>query len=193
MLIHKSKLSRFLSYVLRHDPASIGIELSKGGWVPIDELMRKAKAAGKGFRREDLLQVIETNDKKRFTLSQDGQRVRAAQGHSVSVSLGLEPVEPPAVLFHGTATRTLDAIWSGGLRPQTRQQVHLSINRETAETVGQRHGKAVVLVVDAQAMHREGFKFYRADNGVWLTDHVPRAFLSFGSGPVDDLVVPPAP
>ncbi|MGY3581476.1 putative RNA 2'-phosphotransferase [Bradyrhizobium sp. USDA 4341] len=193
MPLDKSKLSRFLSFVLRHNPGSIDLQLNEEGWVRIDELMRKAKAVGKGFRRDDLLEVIATNDKQRFTLSPDGQRIRAAQGHSIAVKLGLEPLEPPPRLYHGTASRSLDAIWSDGIRPQRRQQVHLSLNRETAERVGQRHGKPVVLVIDADAMHREGFKFYQADNGVWLTDHVPPAYLAFSSGADDELVPPPAP
>ena len=147
----------------------------------IDELIKKAGAAGRKFRREDLLDVVATNDKKRFSLSEDGLRIRAAQGHSIAVDLGLPPREPPQVLYHGTATRFLDTIWSEGLKPQARRQVHLSTDAATALRVGQRHGKPIVLQIDAHAMQAHGFKFYFADNGVWLTDSVPREFLSFST------------
>jgi putative RNA 2'-phosphotransferase len=171
------QLSKFLSFVLRHKPDAIGLTLSPDGWVAIDELIEKAEAAGTRFERDDLLHVVATSDKKRFSISEDGLRIRAAQGHSVQVELGLLPQEPPAVLYHGTATRFLDSIRLHGLKPQARQQVHLSSDEATAQRVGQRHGKPVVLTVDARAMHAAGICFYCADNGVWLTDEVPPKFL----------------
>jgi putative RNA 2'-phosphotransferase len=185
MPAEKAKLSRFLSFVLRHGPDSIGLKLDAQGWAKIDDLMARARAAGKGFQRDELLLVVETSDKKRFTISPDGLRIRAAQGHSIKVELGLDPAEPPPVLYHGTATRFLDAIWSIGLKPQSRRQVHLSVDVATGTRVGQRHGKPVILVVDAKGMQEQGFEFYRADNGVWLTDHVPKAFLTFGPAVMD--------
>lgn len=178
MSVDPIKLSKFLSLVLRHQPDAIGIALDPQGWVPLDELIAKADAAGTRFSRDDLLHVVETREKRRFTLSADGQRIRAAQGHSVSVELGLVPQQPPAVLYHGTATRYLDAILADGLKPQARQQVHLSLDEETARRVGQRHGKPVILTADAARMHAEGFKFNVADNGVWLTDRVPAEYLA---------------
>jgi putative RNA 2'-phosphotransferase len=151
--------------------------LSPQGWASIDELIIKSHTAGTRFSREDLLRVVENNDKKRFTLSDDGQRIRAAQGHSVTVELGLTPREPPPVLFHGTATRFVESILSEGLKPQSRQQVHLSADEATAHRVAQRHGEPVILPVEALRMHANGFHFFLADNGVWLTDRVPPEFL----------------
>ncbi len=174
---HLVKLSKFLSYVLRHRPDEIGITLGDQGWVDVDELLTKAKAAGHEISRQELQQVVDTSDKKRFSFSDDGRRIRAAQGHSVSVELGLTPQEPPAKLYHGTATRFLNAILREGLKAQARQHVHLSSDLDTATRVGQRHGKVVVLTVDAGNMHAAGFVFYRSDNGVWLTDKVPMEFL----------------
>jgi putative RNA 2'-phosphotransferase len=176
------QLSKFLSFVLRHKPDAVGLTLSPDGWVNIDELIEKADAAGTRFHRDDLLHVVATSDKKRFSVSEDGLRIRAAQGHSVPVELGLLPQEPPAVLYHGTATRFLGSIRSHGLKPQARQQVHLSIDEATAQRVGQRHGKPIVLKVDARAMHATGIRFYRAENGVWLTDEVPPKFLRTDEG-----------
>ena len=180
-ILSKLKLRKFLSFVLRHDQETIGLRLDAQGWARIDELIRKASAAGRKFRREDLLDVVAINDKKRFSLSDDGLRIRATQGHSVALDLGLPPREPPQVLYHGTATRFLGAIWSEGLKPQARQQVHLSTDAATALLVGQRHGKPIVLQIDAHAMHAHGFKFYLADNGAWLTDCAPPEFLAFST------------
>jgi putative RNA 2'-phosphotransferase len=179
------QLSKFLSFVLRHQPDAIGLALDSQGWASIDELVEKGNAARTQFSREDLLLVVKTNDKKRFSISADGLRIRAAQGHSVSVGLGLSPQEPPSVLFHGTAIRFIESILREGLKPRARQQVHLSTDDATALRVGQRHGKAAVLKVDALRMHSKGFKFYLADNGVWLTDQVPPEFLATSSSKAD--------
>ena len=171
------QLSKFLSFVLRHKPDAIGISLDSEGWVSVDELIAKSHAAGNRFTRADLLYVVESNDKKRFSLSADAAMIRAAQGHSVDVDLGLTPKEPPVHLYHGTSTRFVASILVEGLKPKSRQQVHLSADEVTAQRVGQRHGKPSVLKVDALRMYRQGFKFFVADNGVWLIDHVPAEFL----------------
>ena len=170
-------LSKFVSFVLRHKPDSIGLALDPQGWAGIDDLIEKSGAAGTRFSRDDLRHIVETSDKKRFSISADGLRIRAAQGHSVAVELGLPPREPPATLYHGTATRFVEAILAEGLKPQSRQQVHLSIDLATAQRVGQRHGKPFIFKVDARRMHLQGFNFYLADNGVWLVDRVPPEFL----------------
>lgn len=172
------KLSKFLSLVLRHKPGAIGLALDPQGWVGIADLIERGNAAGTRFSRDDLLHVVETSDKKRFSVSDDGLRIRAAQGHSVAVELGLPAHEPPPVLYHGTATRFVESILQEGLKPQSRQQVHLSIDLSTAQRVGQRHGTPFIFRVDALRMHRQGFSFYLADNGVWLVDHVPPEFLA---------------
>jgi len=174
-----SKLSKFLSLILRHKPDAVGLSLDAQGWAPIAELIAKCSRAGTRFTREELLEVVGSSEKKRFTVSEDGKRIRAAQGHSIAVKLGLAPTEPPDKLFHGTATRFLDSIFAEGLSPKSRQQVHLSVDAATALRVGQRHGKPVILSVEALRMHQQGHAFYRADNGVWLTDHVPPAYLGF--------------
>lgn len=170
--------SKFLSYVLRHAPDSIGLTLDGEGWANTADLLAKANASGTSIDEATLHKIVAESDKKRFTLSEDGLRIRAAQGHSVAVDLGKPAIEPPAQLFHGTATRFLDAILLEGLRPGSRQQVHLSADRQTAQAVGQRHGKPAILSVDAAAMFAGGHKFYQADNGVWLIDAVPVEYLT---------------
>lgn len=171
--------SKFLSLVLRHDPARIGLELDPSGWVEVDVLLAAAQRAGVHIDRALLERVVAENDKRRFALSADGTRIRASQGHSVEVDLGLEPLRPPDVLFHGTASRFLDSIRRQGLIPGSRTHVHLSADEATARNVGQRHGSPLVLTVDAAAMYDAGHLFYRSDNGVWLTGAVPALHLRF--------------
>jgi putative RNA 2'-phosphotransferase len=171
------RISKYLARHLRHDPGRIGITLDPQGWVGVDELLAAAARDGFPFSRAELERVVATNDKRRYAL--DGDRIRASQGHSVAVDLGLPAVEPPAVLFHGTVGRSLPAIRAEGLKPMARQHVHLSPDRETATRVGARRGRPVILTVDAGAMHRAGHVFHRSENGVWLTAAAPPAFLRF--------------
>ena len=173
------EISKFLSFVLRHKPRAIGITLDNEGWVPVDELLAAATHHGRPISRQELSEVVAINDKKRFSFSPDGLRIRANQGHSVTIDLGLVPVEPPELLYHGTVERFLDSIRARGLIRGKRHHVHLSANRETAASVGQRRGGPVVLVVEAGCMHREGHHFYQSENGVWLTESVPPAYLRF--------------
>jgi putative RNA 2'-phosphotransferase len=173
------EISKFLSLVLRHRPEAIGLTLDAQGWAEVDELLRKAARNLPALRvnRAALEEVVATSDKQRFALSEDGKRIRANQGHSVKVDLGLVPRVPPEVLFHGTATRFLDSIRAQGLVPGERQQVHLSADYETAVKVGRRHGKAVVLKVLAGRMQAAGHQFFVSENGVWLVEAVPAEFL----------------
>ncbi|MEM6782420.1 MAG: RNA 2'-phosphotransferase [Bacteroidota bacterium] len=170
--------SKFLSLVLRHDPDRIGIALEAGGWTDTEALLDAANRHGVALHRTLLEHVVATNAKQRFALSDGGARIRANQGHSVHIDLGLTPVEPPAVLYHGTARKNLASIRAQGLVRGKRHHVHLSADTETAVRVGQRHGKPVVLTVDAARMQADGFVFYCSENGVWLTDAVPPTFLS---------------
>ena len=170
------KVSKVLSLILRHQPEKIGLELDTHGWVPVEDIITRAPIP---LSRDLIETVVRTNDKKRFTLSGDGRFIRASQGHSIPVDMGLKPVEPPALLYHGTAVRFLAAIRADGLTPQTRQHVHLSGDEATAHKVGQRHGRPVILEIPALAMHTAGQVFYRSDNGVWLTDHVPAEHIRF--------------
>lgn len=175
-----AKISKFLSYVLRNCPESIGLTLDKEGWADINRLITLAEKNGQTLDRATLMQVVNTNDKKRFSLSDDGQRIRAAQGHSSKqVDISYTPVVPPPQLFHGTATRFLALIKQQGLRPGSRQYVHLSADEATATNVGSRHGAPVVLAIDAAAMQAQEFQFFQADNGVWLTESVPVGFIRF--------------
>lgn len=170
--------SKFLSLVLRHAPERIGISLDAQGWTSLDDLIAKANAAGVTLDHAMILEIVATSEKQRFTLSANGTRIRAAQGHSVEVDLDLPPSVPPAILFHGTARTNIDAILAEGLKPGRRRHVHLSSNEETARRVGMRHGAPVIFRLDSARLHADGQTFWQADNGVWLTDHVAPAYLT---------------
>lgn len=172
--------SRLLAYVLRHAPGSVGLELGPGGWVPAGDLLAALAAHGHPLTRARLAQVVDAPGKKRFEL-RDGL-VRASQGHSAPVDLGLAAVTPPPVLYHGTVARFLASIAEHGLRPGRRVHVHLSADEATAAVVGKRRGAPVILRVDAAGLHARGHDFFLAANGVWLTGTVPPAFLSVAGG-----------
>lgn len=173
--------SKFLSLVLRHQPQSIGLVLDEAGWVPVDDLIEKANAAGKRLDRTLLQRVVETSDKQRFALSADGLRIRANQGHSIDVALGLAPAAPPPRLYHGTASRFLPSILANGLDRRQRHHVHLTEDLAIAADVGRRYGELVLLEIDAGRMAADGHVFWRSENAVWLTEAVPPAYLQVRS------------
>ncbi|CAI8731490.1 RNA 2'-phosphotransferase [Pseudomonas brassicacearum] len=174
----RDDISKLLSYVLRHAPESMGLVLDRDGWADIDNLISNANQHGHTFDYQMLHEVVETNEKKRFTLSEDGQRIRAAQGHSTG-QVQVQHVEktPPAQLYHGTASRFMASIEVQGLMPGSRHHVHLTESPETAMAVGKRYGQPVLLAVDVQGMREAGVRFFQADNGVWLVESVPAAHL----------------
>ena len=170
-------MSKRLSYVLRHRPDSVGLELDDAGWADVEELLDALAASGLPLSRAELEHVVTTNDKRRFAFDDTGTRIRASQGHSIAVDLGYAAQRPPAALFHGTPRRNLPRILAEGLRPGRRHAVHLSPDVPTALAVGRRRGPAAVLRVDAAGMAAGGATFARSANGVWLVDSVPPPFL----------------
>jgi putative RNA 2'-phosphotransferase len=176
----RTKISKFLSYVLRHEPQSIGLALDASGWAVVDDLLARCASAGHPISMEQLDEVVRTNEKKRFTFSDDRRKIRASQGHSVEVELGYAPSEPPVVLYHGTAEQFLPSIRATGLVKGNRHHVHLSANMQTARMVGDRRGRSVVLTIRAADMFQSGHLFFISDNQVWLTDHVPPQFIQEG-------------
>ena|ERR1043166_5013979 len=170
-------ISKFLSKHLRHEPETLGLTLAEGGWVDIDTLLAACTRHGFPITREQLDEVVQTSDKKRFGYDETGQRIRANQGHSTPVDLQLQPVEPPAILYHGSVEKNRTEILAFGLLKMKRHHVHLSHDISSALKVAQRHGRPVIFVIDSAAMHAKGHLFYCSVNGVWLTDHVPAEFL----------------
>ena len=172
-----TQYSKFLSLVLRHQPEAAGITLDRHGWADVPALLEGLQKTGRPVRMEMLEEIVRTDEKQRYAFNAEHTKIRANQGHSIPVELDLVPLTPPEVLWHGTAERFLGMIFADGLRPMSRQYVHLSADPETAQKVGQRHGKPVILRVAAGEMFRAGMQFYQAENGVWLTDTVPPAYL----------------
>jgi putative RNA 2'-phosphotransferase len=173
-----TQLSRFLSFVLRHKPEAIGIELDRNGWMDVDMLIKAVNQNGQYLTREILAEIVATDNKQRYIFSQDQKQIRASQGYSINVDLEFTPIDPPEFLYHGTAMRFVKQIMQEGLKPQKRQYVHLSADVKTATTVGKRHGEPVVLTVFAQKMHENGQLFYLSENKVWLTKYVQPEFLT---------------
>jgi putative RNA 2'-phosphotransferase len=176
---HLFKVSKFLSYVLRHRPDCVGITLTREGWADIEALIKAGAKAGKCLDRQLIQAVVANNDKKRFAISEDGRSIRAVQGHSNnSVYVRYLDKVPPETLYHGTATRFLSSIREKGLLAGSRQYVHLSQDPQAAAAVGRRHGRPFVLAIAAREMHERGFKFHQAENGVWLNKHVQIEFAA---------------
>jgi len=172
-----TRLSKFLSQHLRHQPAAIGLTLQAGGWVAVADLLAACAAHGHALTRDELEDLVEDNDKQRFAFDHTGHRIRAQQGHSVAVDLQLVPATPPAVLYHGTAPAALPAIRTTGLQKMSRHHVHLTTDAATARRVGQRRGRPLLLAVDAAGLHAAGVVFYQSGNGVWLIEAVPPQFV----------------
>lgn len=178
------QLSKYLSYVLRHKPESVSIELDADGWVNVNALICQSAKYNHSFSFYELMDVVSNNDKKRFTIKDvKGETfIRAAQGHSTqSVAMKLDAAVPPITLYHGTAISFIGSIRKTGLLKMNRHHVHLSELVTTAVSVGRRHGKVNVLTIDSKAMYADGFKFFKSDNGVWLTDHVPAKYIKYES------------
>lgn len=180
------KISKFLSLILRHRPETINLTLDKQGFAYIDELIKNTnQKTSLGFKLtyEQLYEVVATNDKKRFEISEDNTQIRAVQGHSTRVvERDFEPVLPPDVLYHGTAHQFIPSILKDGLLPKSRQYVHLSGDTKTAKAVGKRHGRVQILQIDSKKMHQDGYEFYQAKNGVWLIKSVPVSYLTVYEG-----------
>ena len=161
------KESKRLAYLLRHSNLP-----DYNGWVKVSVVL-----VNLGLSLQDLQQIVESDNKGRFEFSGDKSSVRALYGHSIDVNLGLEPTIPPPVLYHGTAEKYIDSIMKEGLRPRTRNFVHLSETIDVAKQIGIRHGSPIALSIDTGAMLKAGYKFYKAPNGIWLTEDILPKFL----------------
>lgn len=174
----KKSIGKFLSLILRHEPAKIGLNLDGNGWADVVELIEKCGKKNVIFTKADLDEIVATNEKKRYSYSDCGLKIRANQGHSICVDVELEAVAPPTYLYHGTADRFVRAIKETGVKKMNRQHVHLSADKQTAIKVGSRHGKVCVLTILAGQMYDDGVVFYRSVNGVWLTDFIDVKYIS---------------
>jgi len=167
-----TSVSKKLSYILRHNPSSVGLVMKAGGWVDVEQLLK-----GMSINMGTLEQIVSEDDKQRYSFSDDKTMIKANQGHSIDIDMSFERAYPTDVLYHGTAQRFIESIEAEGIKSMNRQYVHLSDNLDTAVKVGSRHGKPVILTIDAKRMADDGYRFYLSDNGVWLTEHVPWSYV----------------
>jgi len=173
------KISKFLSYVLRHRPEKIDLSLDKNGWTDVKELLEKMEDT----TFDELCQVVKNSDKQRFKFNDDKTKIKANQGHSIEVDLALKPIVPPDVLYHGTAERFLELIEKTGLKKMNRHHVHLYEEKDIQKALdtGKRHQKrsgAIVLAISAREMYKKGIEFFKTDNNVYLTDFVYRKYIT---------------
>lgn len=183
----KDRLSVFISLILRHKPDVIGITLDRYGWADVEELMAGINRTGRKIDRECLEEIVRTDEKQRYSFNENKTKIRANQGHSIPVDVELKEMTPPDILYHGTATKSLDGIHKEGIRSMSRLYVHLSKDFETAVKVGKRHGKCVVLKIDTKKMREDGIVFYLSDNGVWLTKYVDWTYILGQEYPVENV------
>lgn len=173
----KDSMSKFISLVLRHHPDAAYIQLDEHGWADVEQLLLGIKKTGRKIDRETLEEIVRTDEKQRYSFNEDKTLIRANQGHSIPVDVGLREQTPPELLYHGTAVRFYESIQKQGLRPMSRLYVHLSKDVETAINVGKRHGKPIVLKIRSGDMYRDGVPFYLSENGVWLTRKVETKYF----------------
>ncbi len=173
-----------MSLILRHQPSFIGVTLDTNGWLQIDRLINGINKKGIELDKATLLTIVQENDKQRFVISDDGNKIRANQGHSIKVDVELKLTTPPKILYHGTVDKFLESIKSEGLKKMNRQHVHLSADNDTAIKVGARRGKPIILEIDTGKMNEDGFEFFKSKNGVWLTDHVLPDYIDFEHGSI---------
>lgn len=173
-----TKVSKFISLVLRHKPDAAGITVDKHGWANVDELIKGVSTNYPGFDLDILEEIVRTDEKQRYSFNEDKTLIRANQGHSIPVDVELRVVRPPRYLYHGTGEKYAGLIERDGLIPKSRLHVHLSGDVETAINVGKRHGNPVIYLVDSGSMYEQGYTFYKSVNGVWLTEKVPVEYLT---------------
>lgn len=172
------RISKFISLILRHKPEEIGLTLDEYGYVNVFDLIEGLNRKGFKVTISDLERIVAEDNKQRYSFNEDKTKIKANQGHSIAVNLELPPIEPPKVLYHGTATIFSESICKEGIKKQARQYVHLSAEEETAAKVGKRHGELVIFKVNSEQMYKDGYKFFLSENKVWLTDYVAIKYLS---------------
>ncbi|NRT72703.1 RNA 2'-phosphotransferase [Clostridium beijerinckii] len=171
------RISKFISLILRHKPEEIGLTLDEYGYINTSDLIKGLNKKGHKVTISDIERIVAEDGKQRYSFDNDKTKIKANQGHSIKVNLELQVVEPPEVLYHGTATRFMDSIFREGIKKQNRQYVHLSADIETATKVGKRHGELVIFKINSEQMNKDGYKFFLSENKVWLTDYVPAKYF----------------
>lgn len=171
------RIGRYICLILRHKPEMINIELDKNGYAKVDELINGIKCNYCDFNFDILRKIVEIDDKKRYSFNEDKTLIKCNQGHSIAVDVELKKMEPPAILYHGTALKYCESIDKFGIIAKNRLYVHLSDNIEAAKNIGKRHGEEVVYIINSKQMWRDGYEFYQSKNQIWLTKKVPINYM----------------
>lgn len=171
-------ISKFISYILRHNPSAVGIELDAHGWADVNALIEGVCKTGRFLNMQMLEEIVKNDNKQRFSFNDDRTKIRANQGHSIEVDVEMKVCPPPDILYHGTAEKYIESIRENGILKGNRNYVHLSKDKETAIKVGARHGKAIVLKIDTRQMYADGYIFLLSANGVWQTEQVPIKYVT---------------
>lgn len=165
---HLTTQSKRLAYLLRHSTLP-----NQQGWMEVKLLLSEHN-----FTESELTEIVDTDTKGRFEFSEDGSLIRALYGHSNGVSIEYQELTPPATLYHGTAKKYLNTILTEGLKPQSRNFVHLSENHDMARSVGERHGEPIILHIETAKILQNGGIFYKAQNGIWLTKFIAPEYIT---------------
>lgn len=180
--MNKMKLSKYISYILRHHPEDIGISLQDGGWVETNKLIEGINKSDNRFNISlpELKEIVDTDNKQRYSFKDNYKYIRANQGHSIKdLNMGYREVTPPKYLYHGTSKEVVSSInKSGKIKPMSRQFVHLSKDIETALNVGSRHGEPVVYLIDCEKMLKDNKKFYISENNIYLVEEVDIKYIT---------------
>lgn len=170
--------SKYMSYILRHGAEKEGVPIDKEGWVNVDTLIAKVNDGKESLTVDIIKQIVAEDKKGRYSFNVDGTKIRANQGHSLdTIDIKYKKEVPPVELYHGTAKKNEADIRKKGILKMNRTHVHLSDDIFTATSVGGRHGKPVVLVLDTKKMLADGIEFFKSENGVWLVDHVDPKYI----------------
>jgi len=177
-LNHK-KLSKKLSYILRHHPEKFGLIIDEYGFTDINHLLNTINSEINLYKVtiEDINEMLNKSTKKRFEII--GDKIRAMYGHSKTQNIIYEKAVPPKILYHGTAKRFVTSIKEVGLLSMSRKYVHLSVNKQLAKEVGIRHDHRtpIILTVNAEEAYQNGVQFYKASDKIWLTTQVPYTYI----------------
>jgi putative RNA 2'-phosphotransferase len=172
------KPAKYMSLLLRHKPELENLDMDKYGCVFVEQLIHSLN-----ITMEELIEIVNNDNKQRFSFNSELTKIRVNQGHSLSwIELKLIEQTPPDILYHGTSKKFLSSIYEKGIIKNfgkfQRNHVHLSIDLKTAENVGKRHGTVYILYINSKQMFIDGYKFYLSENNVWLTNNIPRKYIS---------------
>jgi len=173
MKINLARASKFLNFILQHNPEKIGLVLEKGGWASIDFIVEKTV-----LTREHIQKIVENDEKQCYSFNEDKTKIKANFDHSINIELDYIEKSPPNILYHGTDTKNISSIFINGILPIDKNFVHLSEDIKTATIMGKQHGIPAVFKILTEGMIQEGHKFYKISNGIWLTKKVASRFIA---------------